>query len=68
MQKSEVFALTDEAGLVKAYEALSADGRYHDMDHPLFVKGIFAGMEILAEAVAQSISQRKLLESDAPQG
>lgn len=68
MNKPEVFRLTSPEAIIAAYETVLSDERYHDTDHPLFRKGIEAGMEILAEAIASSISQRKLLESGSPQG
>lgn len=70
MEKSEVFNLTDLVTITEAYRTRMEQANQAEMAHSLFTKGIYEGMEILAEAIAMSITARALLisESEAPIG
>ena len=63
MTKADVFRLTTPEMLIEARNSLIGNGNsdFIDHDHSLFVKGVWAGMEILAQAIALS-SENKSLE------
>lgn len=68
MTKADVLRLTSQEKLEEVYKLLilkQFEG-FPDADHPIFIRGVFAGMEALAESIAQSVGDRKLLTVDAP--
>lgn len=56
MTKADVFRLTTPEMLIEARKLLIGNGKtdFVDHDHSIFVKGVWAGMEILAQAIALS--------------
>lgn len=54
MTKTEVFKLTDAETLIAKYHEIMGEDIHTDGSHTLFNRGVFAGMEILAAAIAAS--------------
>lgn len=65
MTKSDVFGLTTHETLYKIAKEKLGPHQYTDASHPLFMAGFYAGMEALAESIAATMQERKLLEGPA---
>lgn len=66
MDKSEVMNFTDIETITAVYEEVMGEALLTDGTHTLFNRGVYTGMEVLATAIAKSMTARKLLQEQPP--
>lgn len=65
MEKQELMRLTSVDAITEQYYSILQDRIHTDGTHPLYLKGVFDGMEIIISALSNSINERKRLENQS---
>lgn len=63
METKELLQITDINTIQKKYQEILGERVHSDGTHPLYLKGLFDGMEIIVKALSYSITERKKLEA-----
>lgn len=65
MEKQELLQITDIETIQKKYHEILGERVHSDGTHPLYLKGLFDGMEVILTALSHSMKERKQITDDS---
>lgn len=62
MKNKEILQITDIETIKLKYQEILGERIHTDGSHPLYLRGLFDGMEVFIAALSQSMQDRKRIE------